>query len=131
MFANEVAFNLTLAKENPDSFHETVCHEVAHLVTKKVFPRAKQAHGPEFKHVDLMMGGRGTRCHSYDTSNAKREVTRTYVVYTCNCMEHDITPRTHQKITMGAGYRCRKCRTSLSPKVVGGKIVTVKKSNKG
>lgn len=107
---NRVSFNLTLAAENPETFHETVCHEVAHLVTRKVFPNARQSHGPEFKHVDIELGGRGTRCHSYDTTSVKREVVRKYVTYQCKCRTHDITPATHKKIYIdGRTYKCKLC----------------------
>lgn len=106
-----VEFNETLAKHNPEKFYQTVIHEVAHLVTFKVFPRAKQAHGPEFKLVDVRLGGRGTRGNTYDVSVSK--VKKTYVRYVCKCacQEHYVT----KKVADKAGrYRCRTCRASLA-----------------
>ena len=130
---HKVEFNLTLARENSEEFENTVIHEVAHLVTKHMYPRAKQAHGPEFKRVFIAMGGNGKRCHSYDVSTAKREVVRTYVVYKCACQEHMITPATHKKINTGMkSFKCRMCGTRLSmvPNEKGNHVKVVKVSNK-
>jgi SprT protein len=132
---HKVSFNLTLAKENSEEFINTICHEVAHLVTRAVYPNAKQHHGPEFKRVFLAMGGNGKRCHSYDVTKAKRTVVRTYVAYTCSCREHLVTPAIHKKIYIGGQkYRCNKCSTVIKAvyeqTARGVYVKTVKKSNK-
>lgn len=106
-----VEFNEVLAKHNPEKFYETVIHEVAHLVTRKLFPRAKQAHGPEFKAVDTALGGRGTRCNSYDTSVSK--VTKTYTRYVCKCAckEHTVTKRV---ASQASRFYCKSCKAYLT-----------------
>lgn len=109
---NKLGFNVVLAKENAAIFHETVIHEVAHIVVTKVYPWAKQAHGPEFKAVDVSLGGRGTRCHSYDVSSVKVKKTITRYECKCGCKEpHYVT----KKVAARAwGYRCKVCNENLS-----------------
>jgi predicted SprT family Zn-dependent metalloprotease len=91
---NRLEFNEVLAKENASSFVDTIIHEVAHLVTHKVRPYAKQAHGPEFKAVDKSLGGRGTRCHSYDVSSVKQTRTKIRYEVVCTCQSHWVTKKT-------------------------------------
>ena len=67
---NKVEFNVILAEENVGHFHLTVLHELAHIITYKLYPYAS-AHGREFKNVLLNIGGNGQRCHSYDAADAK------------------------------------------------------------
>lgn len=108
---NTLSFNITLAAHNPDTFYQTVIHEVAHLVTWRVYPRAKQNHGPEFKYVDVALGGRGKRCHSYDVSVSKVKRSYTRYVCACDCKEHYLTAKV---AAQASSYRCRKCNTRLT-----------------
>ena len=108
---NLLKFNLTLAAANADKFHETIIHEVSHLVTCKVYPCAKQAHGPEFKKVDLILGGRGTRLHSYDTTDVKRQFTKYEAV--CTCKTHLIGPKFKKYADLGGKLQCKLCNTPV------------------
>ncbi len=106
---NLVMFNLAVARINSDKFHETVIHEIAHLVTEKVFPKAKQAHGPEFKRVDLILGGRGKRC-SENYAIPERTKKRKTVDYKCHCGIIQMSMIRHNRIlAKEAAYRCTKC----------------------
>jgi SprT protein len=110
---NKVEYNEVLAKENMDTFNDTVLHEVAHLVTHVCHPFAK-AHGPEFKRILIALGGNGKRCHNYDTSSVRNK-TRKYV-YTCGCkgIEHGMGPKRHAKAQRGGKFTCVNCRTAVT-----------------
>lgn len=119
---HEVSFNLILARDNSEEFENTVSHEIAHLLTKVLYPNAKQAHGPEFKRVHRWMGGTGNTYHSYDVSGvAKKRKTTTYV-YTCGCTEHTVTSIRHNKMKAGALYKCNACKNRINPVMVNGSI---------
>ena len=103
---HKVSYNLVLAKENPETFYETVIHEVSHLVTRKLFPRAKQAHGPEFKRVDKKLGGVGTRCHNFDVSSVQKVRNLTRYVVECYCGIHYLTKKSYLNADR---YHCSHC----------------------
>lgn len=111
-----VEFNSVLARENSEDFMDTIIHEVAHLVTHRLFPLAKQHHGPEFKRICQMLGGSGERCHNYDVSNVKRKINKTYHIWKCACQEHLLSPQKHKKGMNGTTrYSCRQCKTQVMP----------------
>lgn len=115
--SNRVEFHEVLMGRHPEEFDTTIVHEVAHLVTFKVFPRAKQAHGPEFKRVMMMLGvANPTRCHSYDVSGLKRYNTVKRFEYKCEygCV-HTLTVRRHNAAMEGsARYLCSKHKARIS-----------------
>lgn len=123
---HHLEFNEVLAMENAEEFENTVIHEVAHLVVRKVYPFAKQAHGPEFRAVCRHLGGTGNTYHSYDVSTVARTMTK--VVYECGCREHKIPPQKHRKIQMGVSYYCRTCKGEISAVKVNGKVKVVKQA---
>ncbi len=116
---NLVTFNEILMKENPLEFHKTIIHEVAHQVTYRVFPYARQAHGPEFKLVmNRLLRKVGsvetaTRCHSYDTSSVTvRKTTR----HTYRCKggcEHNISSIMHKRIQAGQVRICTVTKSRI------------------
>lgn len=69
--SNVVAFNEILAKENPIEFKDVVIHELAHIVTDKLFPNATRMHGQEFKVVCRALGGTGDTKHDLDISRVQ------------------------------------------------------------
>jgi len=118
-------FNRVLLLENTeDVIKNTIPHEVAHLVTGKVFPRAKQSHGKEWRLVcKTLYGCELSRCHSYSVENArirKRPLTRH--VYHCGCALHLFTKGEHEKtqhrLELSDGkrgaYACGKCNQSIN-----------------
>jgi SprT protein len=122
-FLHQVTFNEVLAQENPNTFFNTVIHEVAHLVTHKLYPFCKQHHGPEFKQVMRMLGGDGKRCHTYNTESVRIIKTKTRYVYKCDCQEHKVTKTTHTKISIGHKFSCKRCKSTIG---FTGKVLKIK-----
>ena len=106
-----VEYNEVIAKTNRAVFHNTVIHEVSHLVTKKLFPYAT-AHGPEFKRVMRALGGEATRCHNYNVAAVFAAKGQKRFIYKCSCRDHSVSGRKHKNMVMG-GYRCSKCKTEV------------------
>lgn len=75
---NKIIYSPVLFTENVDRFlNRTVPHEIAHLITKVLYPNAKQHHGPEWRYVMQKLGIEdNTRCHSYDISSVSRRNTK-------------------------------------------------------
>lgn len=114
--SGHVEFNEVLMARHPEDFDVTIIHEVAHIVTFKVFPNAKQAHGPEFKRVMRMLGvDNPTRCHSYDVSGLIRRKTVKRFEYVCeHGCTHGLTIHRHKTIESGmVRYRCAKHGTYI------------------
>jgi len=111
---NVIHLNVAFLVHYREKFMETVIHEAAHLITDIVYPKAKQHHGPEFKHVDILLGGRGTRCHSYDVCIAlPHKRFYTYACRTCQ-REFSLSQRMHNGILRDGDVRiCVKCKTDL------------------
>lgn len=114
-----VSYNEVLAEENPKTFNNTVIHEVAHLVVRKLYPYAS-AHGKEFKFVMRSLGGNGERCHSYDVSSVKVKRSYTYHVVKCDCGEHKVSKA---RAMRASNLRCKKCGSRCT---YNGKTVTEK-----
>jgi SprT protein len=112
-----VGFNTVLAEENREAFDNTVIHELAHLVTHKLFPYAKQSHGPEFKRVFRFLGGNGKRGHNYDVTNVAKVIGRkqTRYYYVCGCtISHELSATRHNRIQAGKQtYSCNRCRQKI------------------
>lgn len=50
---------------------EIIAHELAHHLVINKFPKAKQAHGPEFRWIMNSIGYRGDTYHKFSVSKAK------------------------------------------------------------
>lgn len=108
---NKLVFNLQLAERNPDTYEKTICHEVSHLFTNRLYPNAKQHHGREFKTVMSKFGFTPNTYHTYDVTGLKtRKLISRYIVK-CNCMEHAVSLRKFNNIHT---YRCKKCDSRLT-----------------
>ena len=108
----EVRFNPVLLAENPDAFlNEVVPHEVAHLVVFKRFGRVRP-HGREWQVVMQEIFGVPPRTtHRMDVSS----VQGTTYQYRCQCQDHPLTVRRHNKVQRGeTQYRCRRCAQPLA-----------------
>lgn len=108
---NTVKYNEVLAKENGDEFDFVVIHEIGHLVTRKLFPKAKQAHGPEFRYVMRSLGGKESTRHSFDVSSVKvkRKVKR--FIAKCNCRTHSLTSAKAKELSR---FHCKYCKSALA-----------------
>lgn len=107
-------FNETLARENSETFAETIIHEVAHLYTTFLYPYAKQAHGPEFRSVCQAIGGTGRTYHNYDISSVSRKNNIQRHIYKCACREHKLSTTLHNRARRGITLTCKSCRTKVA-----------------
>ena len=128
--AHKVTFNEVIARDNFEKFENTVIHEVAHLVTNRLFPNAKP-HGREWKYVMRKLGAIPSRCHRYNVASIKetRVPTKKYI-YTCMCSEgkkeHLIGGQRHNNIVAGRKvFTCNACRERIR---YSGKVRTWKKA---
>ena len=117
-----IDLNPVLLSENVDKFIErTVPHELAHLICDLVYPHAhrpvrgvkRDVHGSYWKDIMRTLGvpaNEITRCHSYDTTNARKK-TSSYQ-YKCDGCGHVFTlgPKRHAKLQTNArAYRHTAC----------------------
>jgi SprT protein len=106
---NKVRLNLALLN-NPayteDMLNQTVPHEVAHLVTYRIWPTAK-AHGRQWAYIMNLLGKPAKRCHQYEVEPARKHA-RPHA-YQCNCRVHMVTNVLHTRIQSGKQYKCRYC----------------------
>lgn len=117
---HKVEFNEILAIENPDTFATTIAHELAHLITHQLYPNAKQAHGPEFRHVMETLGYDGRTYHSYDVSSVSTKRVKSRFVYEClTCVKtYEVAKPTHTKMQASVindtvvGWKC-KCGSHI------------------
>lgn len=105
-----VAYNETLAAENPDTFSNTVSHEVAHIVQYMLYPSSK-AHGVEFKRIHKSLGGSGATYHSYNTLSVKR-YRKGSQAFKCGCEGriHVLTAERSAWALMGCKTTCKVCK---------------------
>lgn len=70
-----------------DMLEDTVPHEVGHFACKFLFPRAKQAHGPEFRLILNKLGypKASITCHSYDADFIQRRRIMRFPVTCLKC----------------------------------------------
>ena len=111
----ELNEQLFLGNEN-EFFSRTIPHEAAHIITKILFPRAKQAHGPEWRHVMHRLQVEDVkRCHSYDTSALVKKRVYEKFTYSCACSRPlSLTKIMHNKIQGGSRRKCTRCATLVS-----------------
>jgi len=126
-----VRFNPVLLQENfEDMIEQTVPHEVAHLVARKKTPYRIKPHGHEWKQIMRDFGKSATRCHDYDTSNARawrRNVSRSSVMapsrprerfpYECSCCHKKVSvgPTQNRRWHQGTIYVSKCCRAKIKP----------------
>jgi len=104
-----VDFNESLFKKHPQNFiNDVIPHEVAHIVTSKLYPGASP-HGKEWKSVMLFFGVEPNRCHAMQVT--KRRQRRWD--HSCGCMVHKVATVTHNRIQKGVQYRCNKCKNVI------------------
>ncbi|MBD8512997.1 SprT family zinc-dependent metalloprotease [Photobacterium sp. WH77] len=109
----EIRYNPVLLAENPHAFlAEVVPHELAHLLTFACHGKVRP-HGPEWqKMMTEVFNVPARTTHSFDISSVSG---RTFP-YRCQCREHQITVRRHNKILrQQAIYHCMQCHQPLMP----------------
>ena len=116
--ANKIHLNHGLFIRNKeDFFSHTIPHEIAHLVSYRVFGKVGMGHGAEWKFVMRVFGVEANRLHTYDVSETKMKRTITRHLYTCGCSSfvHELTPKQHQKETKKKHtFSCKKCDCKLT-----------------
>lgn len=135
-----IRLNAVLLMENVEDFLDrTVPHELAHLITDKVYPEAhdfagltitrrgirrvaRDVHGPRWQSVCLVLGMTDiTRCHQYDVTNSKvvKSNGRT-IEWKCACGEVlKLTPKKSAMLDANPGSLWhRGCRGRALTRVV-------------
>jgi len=71
-----VEFNVPyfLSHTNQEELEELIAHELAHIIQYRIYPKAKQAHGPEFRYIMNCIGLAGRTYHYMSVSKAKSVV---------------------------------------------------------
>lgn len=107
-----IDFNIEIAKRAGDAFKDTIIHEVAHMMQYLVYPHAKQAHGPEFRRICVMLGGSGSTKHSYNADGLRAKTVKRHVLQ-CVCTKtFNATTTTFNKIKESPrSYHCSVCGT--------------------
>lgn len=115
---NIVKFNPILLHENTDDFKtDTIPHEIAHVVSFKLYGLAGKGHGPNWKHVMRRLGVTPTRCHSLDVTNSKvRHVSKT-AIYCTSCGNHisDVTAKIVNSLHRRHSLCCKATCTTIKP----------------
>lgn len=119
--AHKVKFNIVIAHRVGLAFRNTIKHEIAHLVTKKLHPHAK-AHGPEFKRIFIDLGGSGTTRSRYvtecglDVSDLKQKYTKRRFIYSCPCgTPHRVSMVKHHRLQKTPdAYHCAICKKPMT-----------------
>lgn len=105
-----INLNPVLLMENTVDFIErTPVHELAHLIDYKLHPEnfrrtygsKRSVHGPTWKRIMMILGADPSRCHSFDTTNARTK-TSTQHTWTCRCGSVMVLgPKRHAKMLSG------------------------------
>jgi SprT protein len=108
-----IRYNPILLQHNRQEFlTQTLPHEVAHVIARKLYGRSIRPHGNEWKEVMQFFGADSLRCHNYATENVPVRKLRRFT-YTCGCQQHQLTTIRHNRIQKGLTYRCRQCGEPL------------------
>lgn len=110
---HEVRFNYDMFIQDPAEFVNTVVpHEIAHLFVYKIFGSKPKPHGLEWQSVMVKVFGlTPNRTHTFTVKPANKSF-----LYQCDCTEHSLTIRRHNKILKGGLYQCRRCNATLKEK---------------
>jgi SprT protein len=108
-----IRYNPILLQHNQQDFlAQTLPHEVAHLIARKLHGESIRPHGNEWKAVMQFFGADSLRCHNYATENVPVRKMRRFP-YTCGCQQHQLTTIRHNRIQKGQTYPCRQCGEPL------------------
>lgn len=111
---NLLRFNPVLYEANREHFLlHTVAHEVAHIVSYKLYGNNIRPHGPQWQAVmQNVYQLPPHRCHNY----AVQRTPRTHYLYRCGCPERDafaLSAQRHARVNKGMHYLCKACNTRL------------------
>lgn len=113
---HSVNFNLPVAEENPDEFLRVIVpHEIAHLISHKMYGTAGHGHGKNWAYVmNNVYGLPADRLHKFKVQHHKTRKIRRDWVYQCGCRTHTLSTIKHNKFQEGRNsYHCRTCGGTL------------------
>lgn len=101
VYYNEVVLNETYLRDHFDEMLTQVLgHEICHIYQHHYMPRAKQAHGPEWKYLMRLIGLAPNTYHSMSTPeliSSRRTKKRYIYVNTVSGKIYHVTPFKHKK----------------------------------
>lgn len=114
---NHIELNPVLLAENIGAvLNETLPHELAHLITARLYGEEASPHGHQWQRIMRdVLGVEPSRCHTLDVGRA-RTGDEAYL-YNCGCpaKEHQLSVRCHAVAQKpGKAYFCKKCRAPLT-----------------
>ena len=107
---HEVRFNIYMYHQSPEEFvNNVVPHEVAHLVVFYLYGINARPHGKEWQNIMInLYGVEPARTHRFDPKPPSKTFS-----YQCDCQQHQLSVRRHNRIKKGGQYICRECRSIL------------------
>lgn len=114
LYTKLVQINEQLFLANEQSFYDrTIPHECAHHIVHRLFPSAKQYHGPEFRNVMNWLGANPSTYHNYDVAPA---MTSKMFRYSCGCEGRvlNLSKLIHGKVQSGQKRHCKACKQTIS-----------------
>lgn len=136
----QVNINPILVMENLDEYLNVIIgHEVSHIVSDRVYGQDTQDHGPEWASVMAILGLPPDRCHTLDTTRARRKM-KTFK-YQCGCAVdniHHVSTRANRLVRIDKReFNCLRCNTALIPlesaspnDIIPGKLLHATKKEK-
>ena len=102
-----------LERHTAAMLHETIAHELAHLLTLRVYGPRARAHGREWREVmRVWLGVEPERTHRFDMTGLDVRRQQRFR-YRCPCQEHELTTVRHKRARRGVEYRCVRCTEPL------------------
>lgn len=86
----EIVLSLPFFADEANDLHRTVTHEAAHIVAGHA-----AGHGPEWKRIHRLMGGKGNRCHTMSLAEGFTHTRKRAPRVSVNC------PKCHQPMSLG------------------------------
>ncbi|WP_323839765.1 SprT family zinc-dependent metalloprotease [Photorhabdus africana] len=112
----EIRLNPVLLIENQQAFiDEVVPHELAHLLVYRYFGKVPP-HGKQWRWMmEEVLNVPANRTHKFKIDSVRSQT----FTYYCNCQQHELTLRRHNKILRGEShYICQKCGEKLIAKSI-------------
>ena len=93
---------------------DVLVHEIAHAVQMEIYPKSKP-HSKEWKSiVEILSQKQYSIKNKIDYGLEEISKNRRRFIYTCKCMEHNISAIIHKRISQKThSYSCKKCKSIL------------------